>query len=95
MNLTAAVDAASRRILAHRLAVTQVVIHAKQVLELALAQHGAPEIVNIDQLKHFTAIEFIDVALCADPAVRGPQAFMDGVVPGATTSFRATVAQRE
>ena len=47
--LTAVVDVASRRVLAHRLAITLEAIHAKEVIEQAFAKYGRPEIVNTDQ----------------------------------------------
>jgi putative transposase len=47
--LTAVVDVASRRVLAHRVAITLEAIHAKEVIEQALARYGTPEIVNTDQ----------------------------------------------
>ena len=47
--LTAVVDVASRKVLAHRVAITLETIHAKEVIEQALARYGAPEIVNTDQ----------------------------------------------
>jgi putative transposase len=56
--LTAVVDVATRRVLAHRVAITLEAIHAKEVIEQALAQYGAPEIVNTDQGSQFTAEEF-------------------------------------
>jgi putative transposase len=63
--LTAVVDVYSRRILAHRVAITMEAIHAKEVLQEALARHGVPEIVNTDQGAQFTAQEFVDVVLTA------------------------------
>ena len=47
--LTAVVDVASRRVLAHQVAVTLEACHATEVLEQAVAQYGTPEIVNTDQ----------------------------------------------
>jgi putative transposase len=52
--LTAVVDVASRRVLAHRVAITLEAIHAKEVIEQALARYGTPEIVNTDQGSQFT-----------------------------------------
>ena len=63
--LTAVVDVASRRVLAHRVAITLEAIHAKEVIEQALAKYGTPEIVNTDQGSQFTAEEFTDVVLKA------------------------------
>jgi putative transposase len=63
--LTAVVDVFSRRVLAHRVAITLEAIHAKEVIEQALAKYGTPEIVNTDQGSQFTAEEFTDVVLKA------------------------------
>lgn len=71
--LTAVVDVASRRVLAHRVAITLEAIHAKEVLEQALARYGTPEIVNTDQGSQFTAEEFTRVVLGA-----GCKLSMDG-----------------
>ena len=48
--LTAVVDVASRGVLAHKVAITLEAIHAKEVIEQALARYGTPEIVNTDQV---------------------------------------------
>ena len=66
-------DVASRRVLAHRVAITLEAIHAKEVIEQALAQYGTPEIVNTDQGSQFTAEEFTRVVLDA-----GCRLSMDG-----------------
>ncbi|NKE68859.1 IS3 family transposase [Ramlibacter sp. RBP-2] len=71
--LTAVVDVASRRVLAHRVAITLEAVHAKEVIAQALAQYGMPEIVNTDQGSQFTAEEFTDVVLGA-----GCKLSMDG-----------------
>jgi len=71
--LTAVVDVASRRVLAHRVAITLEAMHAKEVIEQALARYGVPEIVNTDQGSQFTAEEFTDVVLAA-----GSKLSMDG-----------------
>ena len=71
--LTAVVDVFSRRVLAHRVAITLEAIHTKDVIEQALAQYGSPEIVNTDQGSQFTAVEFTDVVLAA-----GCKLSMDG-----------------
>ena len=63
--LTAVVDVASRRVLAHRVAITLEAIHAKEVIEQALARWGTPEIVNTDQGSQFTAEEFTTAVLAA------------------------------
>jgi putative transposase len=71
--LTAVVDVASRKVLAHRLAITLEALHAKEILQQALARYGTPEIVNVDQGSQFTASEFTDVVIAA-----GCQLSMDG-----------------
>ncbi len=71
--LTAVVDVASRKVLAHRVAITLEAIHAKEVIEMALARYGVPEIVNTDQGSQFTAEEFTDVVLAT-----GCKLSMDG-----------------
>ncbi len=71
--LTAVVDVASRRVLAHRVAITLEACHARQVIEQALATYGTPEIVNTDQGSQFSAEEFTSVVLAA-----GCRLSMDG-----------------
>ena len=71
--LTAVVDVASRRVLAHKVAISLEACHATQVMTEALAQYGRPQIVNTDQGSQFTATEFTDVVLGA-----GCQLSMDG-----------------
>jgi len=71
--LTAVVDVASRKVLAHKVAITLEACHAREVLEQAFARHGVPEIVNTDQGSQFTAIEFTQVVLG-----RGCKLSMDG-----------------
>ena len=71
--LTAVVDVASRRVLAHKVAITLEACHAREVIEQAFARWGAPEIVNTDQGAQFTAEEFTEVVLA-----RGCQLSMDG-----------------
>ena len=61
--LTAVVDGYSRRILAHRVAVTMEALHAKEALQEALSRYGSPEIVNTDQGAQFTAQVFVDTVL--------------------------------
>ena len=61
--LTAVVDVASRKVLAHKVAITLEAIHAKEVIEQAFLRYGTPEIVNTDQGSQFTATEFTDVVL--------------------------------
>jgi putative transposase len=52
--LTAVVDVASRRVLAHKVAITLEACHAREVIEQAFARWGTPEIVNTDQGSQFT-----------------------------------------
>ena len=59
--LTAVVDVASRRVLAHKVAITLEAVHAREVIEQAFARYGAPEIVNTDQGSQFTGSSFIGV----------------------------------
>ncbi len=56
--LTAVVDVASRKVLAHKVAITLEAVHATDVIEQAFARYGTPEIVNTDQGSQFTANEF-------------------------------------
>jgi putative transposase len=71
--LTAVVDVASRRTLAHKVAITLEACHAKEIIEQAFARYGTPEIVNTDQGSQFTATEFTDVVLA-----KGCKLSMDG-----------------
>jgi putative transposase len=71
--LTAVVDVASRRVLAHKVAITLEACHAREVIEQAFARWGTPEIVNTDQGSQFTATEFTEVVLG-----KGCQLSMDG-----------------
>ncbi|WWE77978.1 DDE-type integrase/transposase/recombinase [Burkholderia gladioli] len=61
--LTAVVDWASRKILAHRVAITLEAAHAVEALEEAFARYGLPDIVNPDQGSQFTAGAFTDAGL--------------------------------
>jgi putative transposase len=61
--LTAVVDVYSRRILAHRTAITLEACHAVDALEEAYKRFGKPEIVNTDQGSQFTAQSFVDAVL--------------------------------
>lgn len=61
--LTAVVDVYSRRILAHRTAITLEACHAVDALEEAYRRFGKPEIVNTDQGSQFTAQSFVDAVL--------------------------------
>lgn len=71
--LTAVVDVASRRVLAHKVAITLEAVHAKEVIEQAFARYGAPEIVNTDQGSQFTAPAFTGAVLA-----KGCKLSMDG-----------------
>jgi putative transposase len=71
--LTAVVDVASRRVLAHKVAITLEAVHATEVIEQAFARYGTPEIVNTDQGSQFTAEEFTRSVLA-----RGCKLSMDG-----------------
>jgi putative transposase len=71
--LTAVVDVASRRVLAHKVAITLEAFHAREVIEQAFARWGTPQIVNTDQGAQFTAEEFTEVVLA-----QGCQLSMDG-----------------
>ena len=71
--LTAVVDVASRRVLAHKTATTLEAHHAVEIIEQAFARFGIPEIVNTDQGSQFTAEEFTSAVLGA-----GARLSMDG-----------------
>ena len=71
--LTAVVDVASRKVLAHKVAITLEAVHAKEVIEQAFARYGTPEFVNTDQGSQFTAEEFTSVVLA-----KGCKLSMDG-----------------
>ena len=61
--LSAVVDVYSRRILAHRVAITLEAVHAVDALQEAYSRFGKPDIVNTDQGSQFTAQEFVDAVL--------------------------------
>ena len=71
--LTAVVDVASRRVLAHKLATTLEAYHAVEIIEQAFNRYGTPDIVNTDQGSQFTAEEFTQAVF-----KRGAQLSMDG-----------------
>lgn len=71
--LTAVVDVFSRKVLAHKVAITLEACHAKEIIEQAFAKYGVPEIVNTDQGSQFTATEFTNAVL-----PRGCKLSMDG-----------------
>ncbi|NBQ10481.1 MAG: transposase, partial [Betaproteobacteria bacterium] len=53
----------SRRVLAHRTAITLEACHAVDALNEAYENFGKPEIINTDQGSQFTAQEFVDAVL--------------------------------
>ena len=71
--LTAVIDVASRRVLAHKVATTLEAYHAVEIMEQAFARFGTPDIVNTDQGSQFTAEEFAQTVL-----QRGAKLSMDG-----------------
>lgn len=71
--LTAVIDWATRKVLAHKVAITLEACHAVDVLKDALSRFSAPEIVNTDQGSQFTAQDFVDTVHAA-----GCQMSMDG-----------------
>ena len=79
--LTAVVDVASRRVLAHKLATTLEAHHAVEIMEQAFNRYGAPEIVNTDQGSQFTATEFVEVVtkIGAALSMDGKGAWRDNV----------------
>ncbi len=79
--LTAVVDVYSRRILAHRTAITLEACHAVDALEEAYSRFGKPEIVNTDQGSQFTAQHFVDAVLnqCVKLSMDGRGAWRDNV----------------
>jgi len=80
--LTAVVDVASRRVLAHKVAISLEACHATEVIKQALARYGTPAIVNTDQGSQFTAVEFTEVVLGA-----GCKLSMDGRGAGRDNVF--------
>ncbi len=64
---------ASRKILAHRVAITLEATHAVEALEEAFVRYGLPDIVNTDEGSQFTAATFTEAVLS-----RGVQLSMDG-----------------
>jgi putative transposase len=71
--LTAVVDVASRKVLAHKVAITLEACHAVEILEQAFTRYGVPDILNTDQGSQFTAEDFTDAVL-----KRGCKLSMDG-----------------
>ena len=82
---------ASRRVLAHKVAITLGACHACEVIKQAFARWGRPAIVNTDQGSQFTATAFTDAVL-----ERGCELSIDGRGSWAGQRLRrAAVAQRE
>ena len=54
--LTAVIDWATRKVLAHKVAITLEACHVIDVLNEAFAKYDAPQIVNTDQDSQFTAL---------------------------------------
>ena len=57
--LTAVIDWATRKVLAHKVAITLEACHAIDVLNEAFAKYDAPQIVNTDQGSQFTDHDFV------------------------------------
>jgi putative transposase len=79
--LTAIVDVATRRVMAHKVATSLEAIHAKEIMQEAIARYGVPEIVNTDQGSQFTAEEFTRVVLSSNAklSMDGRGAWRDNV----------------
>jgi putative transposase len=79
--LTAIVDVATRRVMAHKVATSLEACHAKEIMQEAIARYGAPEIVNTDQGSQFTAEEFTRVVLASSAklSMDGRGAWRDNV----------------
>ncbi|NJM44695.1 MAG: IS3 family transposase [Brachymonas sp.] len=71
--LVAVIDVASRKVLAHKVAMSLEASHAVEVIEQAFKRFGVPQIVNTDQGSQFTAGQFTQAVL-----KRGCQLSMDG-----------------
>ncbi|WGY72248.1 IS3 family transposase [Burkholderia cepacia] len=71
--LTAVVDWASRKVLAHRVAITLEATHAVEVREEAFARYGLPDIASTGQGSQFTAGAFTEAVLS-----RGVRLSIDG-----------------
>ena len=57
--LTAVIDWATRKVLAHKVAITLEACHAVDVLNEAFAKYEKPQIVNTDQGSQFTVHDFV------------------------------------
>jgi len=71
--LTAVIDVASRRVLAHKVATALEAYHAVEIMEAAFARFGTSDIVNTDQGSQLTAAEFAQAVLSP-----GTKLSMDG-----------------
>ena len=71
--LTAVVDWATRRALAHRVSITMDARYCVEAVEEAIVRYGRPEIMNTDQGSQFTSVAFTDVLKTA-----GIEISMDG-----------------
>jgi hypothetical protein len=80
--LTPVVDVHSRRILAHRVAITLEAVHAVDALQEAHSRFGTPDIVNTDQCSDGVAQEFVDAVLD-----KGAKLYMDARAPAGETGF--------
>jgi len=69
----AAIDVASRRVLAHKLSITLEAYRAVEIVAHAIHRYVPPEIVNTDQGSQFTALEFVESV-----TNRGIKLSMDG-----------------
>jgi putative transposase len=72
--LVAIIDWATRKVLAHRVAISMTADFCVEALEEAIAKYGAPEIFNTDQGSQFTSHDFTDVL-----KARHVKISMDGV----------------
>ena len=98
--LTAVVDVASRRVLAHKVAITLEACHAREVIDAAFARHGTPEIVNTDQGSQFMGVARYPLGHCRDVHRGGTGPGLQAVHGWARRVARqrvrrARVAQRE
>ncbi len=71
--LTAIIDWASRRVLAHRVSISMDTSFCLAALEEAFARHGRPQIFNTDQGSQFTSAAFTEA-----PGSQGVVISMDG-----------------
>lgn len=80
--LTAVIDWATRKVLAHKVAITLEACHAVDVLKEALSKYPKPEIVNTDQGSQFTALGFVKTVQSASCLVSmdGRGAWRDNVM---------------